>query len=69
MEEGAIEELVDPRLGNRYLEPEVLCLMHAASLCIRRDPLSRPRMSQVYTKKGKELDIINVSKKATPSTH
>ncbi|KMT05537.1 hypothetical protein BVRB_7g176600 [Beta vulgaris subsp. vulgaris] len=47
MEEGAIEELVDPRLGNRYLEPEVLCLMHAASLCIRRDPLSRPRMSQV----------------------
>ncbi|KNA14051.1 hypothetical protein SOVF_110420 isoform A [Spinacia oleracea] len=46
MEEGAIEELIDPRLDNRYLEPEVICLMHAASLCIRRDPHSRPRMSQ-----------------------
>lgn len=47
LEEDAIEELIDPRLGNRYIEPEVLCLMHAASLCIRRDPHSRPRMSQV----------------------
>ncbi|XP_021754502.1 inactive protein kinase SELMODRAFT_444075-like [Chenopodium quinoa] len=47
LEESAIEDLIDPRLGNRYLEPEVLCLMHAASLCIRQDPHSRPRMSQV----------------------
>ncbi|XP_057534143.1 inactive protein kinase SELMODRAFT_444075-like [Amaranthus tricolor] len=47
LEDGAIDELIDPRLVNRYLEPEVHCLMHAASLCIRRDPHSRPRMSQV----------------------
>lgn len=47
LEESAIKELIDPRLGNRYSEQEVYWLMHAASLCIRRDPHSRPRMSQV----------------------
>ncbi|KAK9282043.1 hypothetical protein L1049_004955 [Liquidambar formosana] len=47
LEEYAIDELVDPRLGNHYLEHEVYCMLHAASLCIRRDPQLRPRMSQV----------------------
>ncbi|KAK3220176.1 hypothetical protein Dsin_014146 [Dipteronia sinensis] len=47
LEEYAIDELVDPRLENRYSEHEVYCMLHAASLCIRRDPHSRPRMSQV----------------------
>lgn len=47
LEEYAIEELVDPRLGNKYSENEVYCMLHAASLCIRRDPHYRPRMSQV----------------------
>ncbi|XP_043720632.1 inactive protein kinase SELMODRAFT_444075-like [Telopea speciosissima] len=47
LEEYAIDELVDPRLGNRYSEHEVYCMLHVASLCIRRDPHSRPRMSQV----------------------
>ncbi|XP_044478791.1 inactive protein kinase SELMODRAFT_444075-like [Mangifera indica] len=47
LEEYAIDELVDPRLGNCYSEQEVYCMLHAASLCIRRDPHSRPRMSQV----------------------
>ncbi|KAJ7951647.1 Kinase family protein [Quillaja saponaria] len=47
LEEYAIEELVDPGLGNHYSEQEVNCMLHAASLCIRRDPHSRPRMSQV----------------------
>ncbi|KAH9625313.1 hypothetical protein KSS87_011331 [Heliosperma pusillum] len=47
MEEGAIEELIDPRLGDQYSEQEACYLMQAASMCIRRDPHSRPRMSQV----------------------
>ncbi|XP_041015702.1 inactive protein kinase SELMODRAFT_444075 [Juglans microcarpa x Juglans regia] len=47
LEEYAIEELIDPRLGNSYSENEVYCMLHAASLCIRRDPHYRPRMSQV----------------------
>lgn len=47
LEAYAIDELVDPRLKNNYSESEVYCMLHAASLCIRRDPQARPRMSQV----------------------
>ncbi|KAF4398111.1 hypothetical protein CsatB_012274 [Cannabis sativa] len=47
LEDYAIDELIDPRLGNQFSEQEVYCMLHAASLCIRRDPQSRPRMSQV----------------------
>ncbi|MFS7991145.1 putative protein kinase RLK-Pelle-PERK-2 family [Helianthus anomalus] len=47
LEEGAITELIDPRLRDSYSEAEVRCMSHCASLCIRRDPHSRPRMSQV----------------------
>ncbi|CAE5960210.1 unnamed protein product [Arabidopsis arenosa] len=47
LEEYAVDELVDPRLEKRYSETEVICMIHTASLCIRRDPHLRPRMSQV----------------------
>ncbi|KAJ6794641.1 inactive protein kinase [Iris pallida] len=47
LEEYAIDELIDPRLGDYYSEQEVYYMLHAASLCIRRDPHTRPRMSQV----------------------
>ncbi|XP_030477029.1 inactive protein kinase SELMODRAFT_444075 [Syzygium oleosum] len=47
LEEYAIHELIDPRLGDQFSDREVYCMLHAASLCIRRDPESRPRMSQV----------------------
>ncbi|CAI9114295.1 OLC1v1014985C3 [Oldenlandia corymbosa var. corymbosa] len=50
LEEYAIIELVDPRLGDQYSEDEVYCMLHAASMCIRRDPQMRPRMSQVSAK-------------------
>ncbi|XAR67178.1 Non-specific serine/threonine protein kinase [Bertholletia excelsa] len=47
LKKHAIDELVDPCLENYYTEQEVLSMMHVASLCIRRDPQLRPRMSQV----------------------
>ncbi|KAJ4898102.1 Protein kinase protein with adenine nucleotide alpha hydrolases-like domain [Raphanus sativus] len=47
LEEYAVDELIDQRLGDRFVESEVICMIHAASLCIRRDPCLRPRMSQV----------------------
>ncbi|OIT05247.1 PREDICTED: inactive protein kinase SELMODRAFT_444075 [Nicotiana attenuata] len=47
LEECAVDELIDPRLENCYSEHEIYCMLHAASLCIRRDPQARPRMSQV----------------------
>lgn len=50
LEEDAIDELIDPRLENSYSEQEVYCMLQAASLCIKRDPQLRPRMSQVLLK-------------------
>ncbi|XP_004297608.1 PREDICTED: inactive protein kinase SELMODRAFT_444075 [Fragaria vesca subsp. vesca] len=46
LEEYVIDELVDPSLES-FSEHEVYCMLQAASLCIRRDPQTRPRMSQV----------------------
>ncbi|KAI3766465.1 hypothetical protein L2E82_16524 [Cichorium intybus] len=47
LEQDAINDLIDPRLGKCYSEHEVYCMIQAASLCIKRDPHLRPRMSQV----------------------
>ncbi|CAH2069707.1 unnamed protein product [Thlaspi arvense] len=47
LQKQAIKELLDPRLMNCYSEQEVYCMALCACLCIRRDPNSRPRMSQV----------------------
>ncbi|GJX90082.1 inactive protein kinase-like protein [Tanacetum coccineum] len=42
-----IDELIDPRLGNFYSEDEVICMLQAASLCIKRDPYLRPRSKAI----------------------
>lgn len=47
LERGAFRELIDPRLGGEYSEHQVQFMLHAASLCLGRDPHARPRMSQV----------------------
>ncbi|KAH0708779.1 hypothetical protein KY284_010206 [Solanum tuberosum] len=47
LEACEIDELIDARIGSSYKEHEVYCMVHAASLCIRQDPQTRPRMSQV----------------------
>ncbi|XP_010915339.2 inactive protein kinase SELMODRAFT_444075 isoform X1 [Elaeis guineensis] len=47
LDKCAIDELVDPRLGNCYSQHEACCMLYAASLCIRHEPHARPRMSQV----------------------
>ncbi|KAK4754453.1 hypothetical protein SAY87_002557 [Trapa incisa] len=47
LERQAIRELIDPKLNDCYDEKEICVMLHCASLCIRRDPLLRPRMSHV----------------------
>ncbi|PRQ46812.1 putative protein kinase RLK-Pelle-PERK-2 family [Rosa chinensis] len=47
LEKNTIDEMIDPRLRNCYSKQEVSNMLRCASLCIRRDPHSRPRMSQV----------------------
>ncbi|XP_057833424.1 protein STRUBBELIG-RECEPTOR FAMILY 3 [Cryptomeria japonica] len=66
LEEHAIYALVDPRLGNNYSQNEVYCMLHAASLCIRKDSHLRPRMSQVLRiLEGNSM--IDASCAATPA--
>ncbi|KAJ6704339.1 PROLINE-RICH RECEPTOR-LIKE PROTEIN KINASE PERK4 [Salix viminalis] len=65
LEEYAIDELIDPQLGNHYSEQEVYCMLHAASLCIRRDPHSRPRMSQVLRILEGDM-LVDTNYMATP---
>ncbi|KAI4379527.1 hypothetical protein MLD38_005808 [Melastoma candidum] len=43
----AISEIIDPKLKGSYSEREVERMLRCASLCIRRDPALRPRVSQV----------------------
>uniref|UniRef100_A0A7N0RH73 Protein kinase domain-containing protein n=1 Tax=Kalanchoe fedtschenkoi TaxID=63787 RepID=A0A7N0RH73_KALFE len=64
LEEFAMDDLIDPRLGENCSEQEVLCMLHAASLCLRRDPQTRPRMSQVL--RILEGDTVVDSNLATP---
>ncbi|KAL3677155.1 hypothetical protein R1sor_027103 [Riccia sorocarpa] len=40
-------KLLDPFLKNRVSDHEVYNMLHAASLCIRRDPQARPKISDV----------------------
>ncbi|CAM8990072.1 unnamed protein product [Rhodiola kirilowii] len=64
LEDYAIDELIDPRLGENYSEQEVYCMLHAASLCLRRDSDVRPRMSQVL--RILEGDVVMDSSLMTP---
>lgn len=65
LEDYAVDELIDPRLGNYFSEQEVCCMLHAASLCIRRDPDERPKMSQVL--RILEGDMFESNYFSTPS--
>ncbi|KAL8118733.1 inactive protein kinase SELMODRAFT_444075-like isoform X1 [Apium graveolens] len=65
LDEHAIDELIDPRLRNNFSEQEVYCMLHAASLCISRDPHSRPRMSQVIRILEGDA-LLDTSRSSTP---
>ncbi|KAL5052744.1 hypothetical protein RYX36_033426 [Vicia faba] len=56
LEEQAIDKLVDPSIGKCYDDQEVYRMMQCSSMCIRRDPHLRPRVSQVL--KMLEGDIL-----------
>ena len=67
LEDNAVDELIDPCLGDRYSENEVRCMLHAANLCIRRDPHSRPRMSHVLRLLEGDMVVDSVSVSAPSS--
>ncbi|KAI4368974.1 hypothetical protein MLD38_017471 [Melastoma candidum] len=47
LENEDCEGLVDPRLENNYVEPELFQLIEAAAACVRHSAAKRPRMGQV----------------------
>lgn len=47
IENEEFNSLVDPRLGNTYVVPEMFRMIEAAAACIRHSAARRPRMSQV----------------------
>lgn len=47
VKEVNIKKLIDPCLGDSYVKEDLCSMLQCASLCIRKDPDSRPRMSQV----------------------
>ncbi|TVT97206.1 hypothetical protein EJB05_57578, partial [Eragrostis curvula] len=67
LEDYAIDELIDPRLERRFSENEVYCMLHAANLCIRRDPHSRPRMSHVLRILEGDM-VVDASGISTPGS-
>ncbi|KAI4328263.1 hypothetical protein L6164_020631 [Bauhinia variegata] len=47
VETGDFGALVDPRLGHRFVESEMVRMIEAAAACIRHSAPKRPRMVQV----------------------
>lgn len=65
LDEHVTQHLIDPLLNSRYSDYEVYCMLHAASLCIRKDPHLRPRMSQVLRILEGDI-VIDTSGPSTP---
>ncbi|XP_031273393.1 inactive protein kinase SELMODRAFT_444075-like [Pistacia vera] len=71
LEKKMVNEIIDPRLDQFYVEKEVECMMYATSLCISPIPEQRPTMSKVL--KILEGDIAadhmayNLSRHCTPN--
>ncbi|XP_071937672.1 proline-rich receptor-like protein kinase PERK8 isoform X1 [Coffea arabica] len=55
LESDNFDGLVDPRLGNNFVESEVFRMIEAAAACVRHLASKRPRMSQVV----RALDSIS----------
>ncbi|KAM7512962.1 hypothetical protein LguiB_011837 [Lonicera macranthoides] len=71
LKENFVEELVDPRLRKCYSEKELNSMLRCASMCIRRDPHLRPRMSQViisWTKHKKIFKGIHATRRMHSGT-
>ncbi|CAN1162509.1 Inactive protein kinase SELMODRAFT_444075 [Linum perenne] len=47
LERDGVNEILDPRLQDSYVENEVKSMIYASSLCLSPDPEMRPKMSKV----------------------
>ncbi|KAJ8641946.1 hypothetical protein MRB53_018640 [Persea americana] len=63
LESGDLGELLDSRLGNRYVESEVITMIEIASVCVCHSAPKRPRMVQVVRALDSEGSISDLSKR------
>uniref|UniRef100_A0A7N0VJG4 non-specific serine/threonine protein kinase n=1 Tax=Kalanchoe fedtschenkoi TaxID=63787 RepID=A0A7N0VJG4_KALFE len=61
LETGDISELVDPRLENHFVHPEMLRMIEAAAACVRHSAPKRPRMMQVVRALDCENNLTDLS--------
>ncbi|KAG2408998.1 Proline-rich receptor-like protein [Vigna angularis] len=47
LESEEFEILTDPKLGKKYVESEMVCMIEVAAACVRHSSARRPRMGQV----------------------
>ncbi|KAK7346147.1 hypothetical protein VNO80_20662 [Phaseolus coccineus] len=47
LESEEFEVLTDPKLGKKYVESEMICMVEVAAACVRHSSARRPRMGQV----------------------
>lgn len=58
LESEEFEILTDPKLGKKYVESEMICLVEVAAACVRHSSARRPRMGQVIIMKVKESLLL-----------
>ncbi|KAI3838454.1 hypothetical protein MKX03_013218 [Papaver bracteatum] len=59
---GKVLQLLDPKLGDNYDRDQMEWMVLAATLCIRHEPRTRPRMDLVWKLLNGDADVIKWSK-------
>ncbi|KAI3984041.1 hypothetical protein MKX01_035168 [Papaver californicum] len=59
---GKVSQLLDPKLGDNYDRDQMEWMFLAATLCIRHEPRTRPRMDLVLKLLSGDADVIKWSK-------
>ncbi|CAL4980896.1 unnamed protein product [Urochloa decumbens] len=62
-EAGTVMDLVDPSMGGRFHEANVMRCIHIGLLCVQHDPAVRPAMSSVVTMLGSDTVALQAPSK------
>ncbi|CAK9231714.1 unnamed protein product, partial [Sphagnum troendelagicum] len=66
LEDGNVEQLVDPELRNNYDVKEMICMIEAAAACVRHSASKRPKMAQVIRALESDTDIAALYQGSKP---
>ncbi|KAL3636520.1 Proline-rich receptor-like protein kinase perk8 [Castilleja foliolosa] len=62
-----LDDLVDPRLGNNFVEVEMFRMIEAASACVRHSASRRPRMTHIARTLDSMDELTDLSNEIRPS--